>query len=96
MKLWCRAVCRLSRLSCRSLNLLVTGSSPEELDSVVKREDDADEPEDKLKDDGGELDNDEDKLVPETCARTSLAGLEWWESYADLNRKTNMLKIRKN
>ena len=53
------------------------GSSPEELDSVVIRADDADEPEDKLKDDGGEFDNDEDKVVPETCTRASLAGLPW-------------------
>ena len=78
MKLSCRADCRLSRLSRRSLSLLVIGSSPEELDSVVSRVDDAEEPGDELTDDGGELESDEDKFVPEICTLPPLPGLWWW------------------
>ena len=75
MKLSCRADCRLSRLSRRSLSLLVIGSSPEELDSVVNREDEAVDPEEELRDEGGEFVKDEDRLVPDTCTRPALDGL---------------------
>ena len=47
------------------------GSSPDELDSVVRRDDEADEdPGDELIDDGGEFESDDDKFVPERWTMT--------------------------
>ena len=39
------------------------GSSPEELESVVVRVEEAEEPGEELTDDGGELESDDDMLV---------------------------------
>ena len=55
----------------------MTGSSPDELESVVVREEEAVEPGDELIDDGGELDNDEDRFM-EVRGATPFSGRVTW------------------